>query len=294
MIRAVLFCCLPMLVLVVVSTTLRLESPTFVFYAHCDNEEEIYLFSVRAGWAYNLTRNSVRDYAPSWSPDGTKIAFSSLQSPPGLYIMNDDGSDQRLVSLNYQGSYINPVWSPDGSRIAVEFYTPITGENTVRIIDVNGEDIYAYQTQIGNAKNPAWSPDGTGLAYVSGFDGNGDIVIRNFETGETLNLTGDQGFDEIWPAWSPDGTKIAYVSRFVNGRSHMLLMDVESGEFRRLTTKAGFYAQLSWSGDGTRIAFQASTLGDYIPNIFVMNADGSGLHRVTNTKCFENFPDWRP
>jgi TolB-like protein/DNA-binding SARP family transcriptional activator len=111
-----------------------------------------------------------------------------------------------------------------------------------------------------------------------------DIFVMNTDGTGLRNLTNDAE-PELAPAWSPDGTQIAYIS---DGR--LYLMDADGSNRRRLTDGPDNYP--SWSPDGARIAFSR---GKRTSDIYVINADGSGLVNLTrNERMFDIEPAWSP
>ena len=71
----------------------------------------------------NLTNNPAYDGQPAWSPDGTRIAFTSDRDGRlGIYVMNADGSNPAHLTNNPASRDSDPAWSPDGKRIAFVSY----------------------------------------------------------------------------------------------------------------------------------------------------------------------------
>ena len=135
---------------------------------------------------------------PTWSPDGSKIAFASDRSGQlEVYVMNADGSG--IVQVTTTGGQ-GPDWSPDGTRIAVGGigYSPIS-----RVINPDGTG----SVDLGPGQDPAWAPDGSvvalsvsvGVATTSP-DGSGYAMVWD---------SGDLDANVRSPTWSPDGSKLA-------------------------------------------------------------------------------------
>jgi len=114
------------------------------------------------------------DIDPTWSPDGSMIAFASSRSGVRqLYVMNADRTDIRqLTFLDNMGG--RSTWSPDGTRLA--FYRGPAGDRNIYIINIDGTDLVQL-TNGGDNLGPSWSPDGNWIAFTSFRDGNNEIYV---------------------------------------------------------------------------------------------------------------------
>jgi Periplasmic component of the Tol biopolymer transport system len=143
--------------------------------------------------------------APSVSPDGTRLVYSSRVSGNyDIWTMATDGTDQvRLTDA--AGDESSPSWNNDGNTIvyssAGDIFT--IGINAVRPVELT-HDLY-------DNVEPAYSPDGDMIAYASNIGGDYDLWIMDSEGNSEIKITSDRSSERA-PAWSPDGRKIAYVS----------------------------------------------------------------------------------
>ena len=166
----------------------------------------------------NLTKLTTTgsDQNPTWSPDGTKIAFDTRRAgvTATIWVMNADGTDQHSVIDRSPFGVANPAWSPDGTLLAYERGNtgPEYGIYAASAQTGAGETLL---TPGGNSsaipRNPAWSPDGAKLAFQRPNPATGatDIYSRTIATGVQINLTNDLA-NNPFPAWSPDGAQITY------------------------------------------------------------------------------------
>ena len=120
-----------------------------------------------------LTANSAADLEPSWSPDGTAIAFASDRTGNyGIYVMDADGGNQtRLTDNSANDRY--PSWSPDGTRIAFASYRNRMFD--IYVMDADGGNQTRLPHNSANDRYPSWSPDGTEIAFASDLYRNYDI-----------------------------------------------------------------------------------------------------------------------
>ena len=169
---------------------------------------------------FNFTTNA-EDSLPRWSPDGSKLAFSSTRYGDGrsrVYTawpqVAGFGSEEPVD----QGEGSDPDWSPDGTRIVYKG-CDASGANcglwTLAPTDGGGSD-KRQLTNNANDSRPRWSPDGSRVVFMSdGRDGNADVysvaVNADYSGGEVTRITFNAASDGL-PAISADGRELMFVS----------------------------------------------------------------------------------
>ncbi len=209
---------------------------------------------------------------PSWSPDGTKIAFTSRRGDEvDIYTMDADGSN--VVRLTRHPAFDGgPAWSPNGQRIAFS------------------SDRDSPEPFSGDPDNPSF------FYRVGGAFTDADIYVMDVDGSNVVRLTDAPGLDHF-ASWSPDGTKIAFTSsRDTDSETgepnrEVYVMVADGSNAIRLTHHPAFDSEPSWSPDGRRIAFDTwSTSG---LAVHVMNADGSNIIQLTD-ELGAGRPAWSP
>jgi Tol biopolymer transport system component len=241
-----------------------------------------------------LTTSEGDDNDPAWSPDGTKIAFSSTRDgggpammgvPAEIYVMNADGSNPTRLTID--GGNDEPAWSPDGTRIAFTKYKD--GSADIYVMGADGSNPTRLTTADVTDDEPAWSPDGTKIVFSSSRGtGVDEIHIMNADGSNPIVVTSSEGaFDDDAPTWSPDGAKIAFSSNR-EGQTEIFVVDPDGTNLTRLTTDGGL--DPAWSPDGTQIVFEAGY------EIATMNADGTELTPRSDPPdmAMDLEPDWQP
>ena len=169
---------------------------------------EIYVVNADGSGQRRLTRSTVRDSHPVWSPDGRRIAFESNWQ---LWVMNADGSGQRRLTRNGRSPLhnFNPEWSPDGQRIVFERgrrqrdpCSACPGSWGFEVYVMNADGSGQQRLTRGTGSQPHWSPDGRRIAFVTKRDGNSDIYVMNADGSGQRNLTPGAGRRESQPVWS--------------------------------------------------------------------------------------------
>lgn len=170
-----------------------------------DWQVDIWVMNADGSGQKKLTDDLSYEGAPSWSPDGSKIAFHKTGVGTDIWIMNADGTvPRRLTNTPYAEN--DPDFSPDGRKLA------FTSDR-----QYNKEEVYTRNldgTALTNVTNsryvaegePAWSPDGTRLAYTKSLSGNIEIFTKNADgSGRPKNVSNDPEHNAS-PDWGPRPT----------------------------------------------------------------------------------------
>jgi dipeptidyl aminopeptidase/acylaminoacyl peptidase len=242
-------------------------------------ETEIWLADPRAGTTRQLTNAKKSSQSPAWSPDGSKLAFTSDRTDKQqIHLINPQaGEAEALTTLEDGVSRF--AWSPDGTRIAYTATDPKSDaikdrEKKYGEFQVVDQDHRMTQLFVLDVATKKTRPLASGAFTVGSF------------------------------AWSPDGTRIAFDHRInsdpANGSSaDISIVRVDDNSIRKLVTQDGPDSNPVWSPDGSRIAFTTAMAN---PNFFYTNSviatvPASGGSPVTLTSAFDEDPNvvaWKP
>lgn len=146
-----------------------------------------------------LSTQASNDRGPAWSPDGSKIAFYTLDYD--IFTMNADGTGVTNLT-NSANQEESPAWSPDGSKIAFTKHTGTTNEIFVMNPDGTGQASLTAGSNPSSA--PAWSPDGTQIAFerfVSGLNPI-ELFVMNADGTSAVNVGNTPANQySYWAAW---------------------------------------------------------------------------------------------
>ena len=280
------------------------------FVSQRDGNFEIYIMDADGGNQRRLTNNRDRDFRPSWSPDGKRIAFVSDRdghvhvirggSTYEIYVMDADGSNQLNLTNNPHNDR-SPSWSPDGRRIVFQSDRDNDRDHNIEIyvMDADGSNPQRLTNNPTEDEDPAWSPDGRRIVFSARREGHvenkfgitHEIYVMNADGGNEQRLTENRNND--WsPSWSPDGKRIAFMSDRKGDLQNfeIYVMDADGKNQQRLTNNRDSDSSPSWSPDGERIAFTSDRDGNY--EIYVMDADGGNQQNLTNNPHLDGNPTW--
>jgi Tol biopolymer transport system component len=243
---------------------------------------------------------SYLDRDPTWSPDGARIAFARDDNRDGLgvYVMNSDGSDKRLVTEKSLCEHVKHTkWSPVGSSVLFECSR---GEGVWKIllVDVDTGELTDVSPDGAHSRDPQWSPDGLQVVFRSDVSGEDEwYMVGSDGTGmRHIFQDGDVAISgEV--KWSPDGSKLLFTRRFLEGDDRdkeLWTMNVDGSNQTRLTFNDYTDWQAEWSPDGKQIAFYSNRGDKGEWRIVVINANGTGERVVSSGYHDEILPQWSP
>ena len=249
---------------------------------------DIYTMPIAGGTPKRISEGLSWDVHPRFSPDGTRIAFTSDRGGgDNIWVMNADGSDKRQVTKEDFRLLNQPAWSPDGQFIAAKKHFTTgrslgTGEiwlyhasggGGVQVVERANE---ALQKELGE---PVFAPDGSAIYYTRNTtpgnifeyaqDSNAGIFAierHDLSTGEISTAVSGYG-GAVRPAPSPDGKELAFVRRDKD-QSQLWVKDLASGRERMIYGKldldvqetwavTGVYPNIDWLPDSSALVFWA-------------------------------------
>lgn len=243
--------------------TLTPEGKNVVFASQVQGNLDIYRQPVGTHAAINLTNSLTSDETqPALSPDGARIAFRSSRDGHGIFVMNSDGGDVRLVTR--KGN--NPAWSPDGRELALaddgvvgpEIRNPYPNASRLWAINVATGATRVITTH--DAVQPSWSPAGKRIAFWGERNGGWrDLWTVAANGGEPVQVTNDDFMD--WnPVWSPDGAYLYFLSNR-GGEMNLWRVAIDErtgqvrGAFEPVTLPSNNCQHISFARDGKALVY---------------------------------------
>lgn len=273
-----------------------------VYVSEADGDPEIVVLDLADGTRTQITRNTVRDDLPSWSPDGQLIAFQSALAPEGQHIYVVDAGcasaescaeSLRQLTSGYRVDTA-PLWSPDGERLV--FFSHEGGRWWIRSVTLAGEQQDLTQLP-GEIHLYEWLPNDVLTFYGVSVDGVYEI-LRLGVGGRSVDrqaLTDAVGAVKS-ADFSPDGKQVVYEALVGNVRQ-LFLADASCRYFnrcviRRLTEDGFNYIRPRFSPDGTLILVASDRGGNL--DLYVMDLTGQIVQRLTESPFDEYHGEWQP
>ena len=264
--------------------------PKIAFSSTRHKDSEIYVMDSDGRNHVRLTINPARDYDPSWSPNGDRIAFVSNRDKKvdQIYVMDSDG--RNLMGLTNDSAHQEPAWSPTGEKIV---YVRNRGGHQVWVMDADGGN-QTQLTQIHKNLHPAWSSDGRRIAFVSVRPGETGIYAMDKNGNNQERITQHMVIPGH-PSWSPDGKWIAYESLDEESKFQIYLVKTDaSGLSKRLTHNPPNKWRPAWSPDVDTIAYvSVKPFPFQNMTIHLMTDRGNHLKQLSEEHDgSDNDPDW--
>jgi TolB protein len=220
-----------------------------------DGGGDLYLANADGTGLHALTSGPAYDFGPTFSLDGTRIAY----------------------------------WTGVSCRSG----SPCVGPFSIQVVDVDGSHAFPVDQGIGDMVDPTitWSPDGGRLAYVKKVDGTSRVIVVDLRRGTSIAI-GDANLDATAPQWSPRGDLVAFDGSHRGNGFGVYVAPVAGGPAQRVSEPQGGVdiGSAQWSPDGSTLLFFSENVGPH--DIYSVRADGGGLRNLTNSLDDEFYPVW--
>ena len=259
----------------------------------------LHLVNLKAQKLESLYLSGRGSFFLGWHPDQQNILIRAFDG--GALALEDESKDVILKQVQF-GEYLGAAISPDGKRLIYAMRGRDTSSLWLANSDGSNSQMVETDNRMGYYGMFQWSPDGRYIAYM----GHGGLVIAEANGNDLFTrLVGTDfvpafGFGQGKFEWSPDGKYLVVVvqsqpdtdtpSEFRFTGADILILDVATGKTRRLVEGPLGNIDPAWSPDGKQVLFVSNRSGS--AQIWLVNADGTGLRQLTNSKQPVRWPFW--
>ncbi len=234
--------------------------------------------------------------SPTWSADGSRVAFTELRDYGGVIIIQNlaTGSRQTVPTTTGAGMGLTPAISPQGTELMFAWSTD------------RGTDIYRADVarmccvlaltasgKLADNMSPAYSPDGRRVAFMSTRPGRPQIYVMDQDGANQRALVPFDGTDtgaSFAPDWSPDGERVAFHRDIAGGRQ-VMVYDFASGRATAVTS-VGRNEDPSWAPDSRHLVFRSTrSAGE---QLWVLDLESGMTRQLTNVNGRARLPAWSP
>jgi len=225
--------------------------------------------------------------SPSWSPDGTRLAYVSFENKKPVIYVHTLATGKRTVVANFKGSNSAPAWSPDGHKLALVLSKD--GGSQIFIANADGSGARRLSTASSINTEPFFSPDGQSIYFTSDRGGSPQIYRTDLDGGNIQRVTFEGSYN-VSPRISPDGKSMAFISRRESG-FRLAIMDLASRQVQILTDSRKDESP-TFAPNGRMILIATEIGGRGI--LSAVSTDGRIKQRLSITAGDVREPAWGP
>jgi len=253
------------------------------FISDRTGESEIWVMDWNGNNKKQLTKHNSLALAPSWSPNGKNLVFTSyLRGTPAVYLLTPQEGYLKLLWDN-GGVNSSANISPNGRTVA--FASSRDGNVDIYTMSIEGGEAQRLTTARGIDTQPSWAPNGRQIAFTSTRSGSPQLYLMDADGSNVRRLSfGGLFHDE--PTWAYDGTRIACTTRD-EGTFQIATIDVVTTD-RKVIPAPGNNESPCFSPEGSMIAFESDRTGN--PQIYI--TDANGVPRQLTTEGSNHSPTW--
>ena len=225
--------------------------------------------------------------SPSWSPDGSHLAYVSFEQGHAVVFVQSLLTNQRKLVAGFRGTNSAPAWSPDGQQLAIVLTRD--GSSQIYLVRPDASDLHRLSFSGAIDTEPNFSSDGQYLLFTSDRGGTPQIYRMPVNGGNAERLTFGEG-NNFSPRYSPDGKSFVF-SHLENGRFYIAVQDFGTSQMQ-LLTNGGWEKKPSYAPNGKLILFSTEAPGRGI--LATLSSDGRVKQRMFPQEGDIREPTWGP
>lgn len=252
------------------------------FISERTGKPEVYTGDLFFGGVRQLTSDRTQAMTPRWSPDGTKIVYTSYfrTGYPDIFMI-DLTTLQRSNFVSFKGTNSGARFSPDGQRVAMV----LSGEGNpeIYVSNAQGRGVARLTRTSAVEASPSWSPDGSRIVFTSDSAGGPQLYVMSSRGGTASRLPTNISGYCAEPDWSrADANKIAFTMRI--GRGFQIgLFDLSTRAAATQVSRAPVDAvEPAWLGDGRHLVFTARAANSR--SIWLLDTVGGKATRLSGSE----------
>lgn len=225
--------------------------------------------------------------SPSWSPDGSKLAYVSFEKKKPVIYVQSVLTGRRTTLANFKGNNSAPAWSPDGNSLAIVL--TYSSNSQIHIMSADGTSLRKLSSNGAIETEPAWSPDGKTIYFTSNRGGAPQIYQMPVNGGEAKRVTFDGGYN-VSPHIADNGKLMAFIKQVPAG-FRVAVMDLQTGYSQVLGNNAEDESP-SFSPNGRMILYATRIRGK--GTLAAVSTDGKINQVFTDNAMDIREPSWGP
>ena len=225
--------------------------------------------------------------SPTWSPDGTRIAYVSFETGNSAIFVQDIIQGTRSKISGKAGINSAPAWSPNGRYLALTLSSE--GSPDIYILDITARNLRRLTSDSSIETEPCWMPDGKSLVFTSDRSGQPQIYRVSVNGGKATRITFDGNYNAA-PDISPGGQFLTLVHNNGNG-FRIAVMDMQN-KAMRVITNGSLDEGPSYAPNGSMIIYATADQGRGV--LAAVSADGRVKQKLRLTEGDVREPAWSP
>ncbi len=224
------------------------------FISERTGKREVYTSDLFFGEASQVTHDKAHALSPRWSPDGSRIIYTSFfrSGTPDIFIMSP-GTGQRTSFASFKGTNSSARFSPDGGRVAAVLSAG--GNQEIFVASASGQGFRRVTNSPGTEASPCWSPDGSRLIFTSDRGGRPALYTMSVAGGAMTPVPTNLSGYCAEPDWSRAKPNMIAFTAGVGGGFQIAIYDMNTRQSQIVTKGGGDAIEPCWLADGRHLVF---------------------------------------